>query len=151
VTFRALRVIPGGACSAVAAAEQRWAETAAGQLTCLEQAHRDLVAALARAAAIREGVGWATRFVARISRFTVWSGLVFASAIGAVRWTMEMRVLGWSAGAVALAYLVALAVAIPACWAKGRRVWSHLNRAPTCAYRGQSPADAGVAGGAFPG
>ena len=128
MTFRALRVIPGGACSAVAAAEQRWAETAAGQLTCLEQAHRDLVAALARAAAIREGVGWATRFVARISRFTVWSGLVFASAIGAVRWTMEMRVLGWSAGAVALAYLVALAVAIPACWAKGRRVWSHLNR-----------------------
>src|SRR5262249_48974693 len=41
---------------------------------------------------------------------------------------MEISVLGWSAGTVAAAYLTALAVALPACWARGRRVWSHFER-----------------------
>jgi len=128
VTSRVLANAPASVRSAVTAAEKRWAEVAVGQLACLEEADRDLVTTLTQASSTREGVEWGTRFATRIAGFTVWSGLVFASAIGTVRWTTEIPVLGWSAGAVAAAYLIALAVALPAWWAKGRSAWSHFDR-----------------------
>lgn len=98
------------------------------QLTCLKQVGRKVVADLTQSAAAREGNDWTTRFAARTSGFALWTGLVFASAIGAVRWATEVRVLHWPAATTAAAYLVTLVVAFPACWTRGRRVWSYLAR-----------------------
>jgi hypothetical protein len=128
-------VVSGSVRSAAAAAEQHWAREKADQLTFLKQPSRKVVAELTQSAAARDGNDWAIRFAARISGFALWTGLVFASAIGAVRWATEVRVLHWPAAATAAAYLVALVVAFPECWTRGRRVWSHLTRISSRAGR----------------
>lgn len=121
---------------ASSAAQQRWAEAKAAQLTYLGQGDRELVTSQLMRAGDRTGVRWATGFAARVFSFVVWSGVVFASVIGVALWTVKIPSRHLPATTTAIAYLMIVAVAAPACRAKARQFLGHLNRVTEDASRG---------------
>jgi hypothetical protein len=113
--------------TAAAAAQERWVEAEAEQLTCLEQADREIVTTQLKSAGIRTGLDWTGRFAAHISRFAFWSGLVFAGVIGAALWATRIPSRHAAAAITATAYLVIVVVAVPVCRRQARPILNHLS------------------------
>jgi hypothetical protein len=114
--------------TAAAAAQERWVEAEAEELTCLEKSDREIVTAQLKSAGIRAGTDWTARFAAQVSGFTLWSGLVFAAVIGAALWASRIPSLHAPAAITAAAYLVIVVVAFPGCQRQARRILDHFSR-----------------------
>ena len=128
VTSLTAAVVPASVFTAAAAAQERWVEAGARELTCLEEADREIVTAQLKTAGIRAGLDWTTRFAARVSSFALWSGLVFAAVIGAALWASRIPSLHAAAAITAAAYLVIVVVAFPVCRRQARRILDHFSR-----------------------
>lgn len=107
----------------------------AERLTCLEQADREIVTTQLKSAGVRAGLDWTERFAARVSSFTLWSGLVFAGVIGAALWATRIPSQHAPAAITAAADLVIVVVAFPVCRRQARPILDHLNRISTAAPR----------------
>jgi hypothetical protein len=127
--------VPVSVSTAAAAAEQRWVEAKAEGLTCLEEADREIVTAQLSSAGFRTGSDWTARFVAQVSSFALWSGLVFAAVIGAANWASRIPSLHAPAAITAAAYLVIVVVAFPVCRRQARPILDHFSRIPAEAPR----------------
>lgn len=114
--------------AAAASAQERWVEMEAARLTCLDQSGRELIAAQLKPAATRTAADWTARFAAHVSRFTLSSGLVFASVIGAALWATRIPSRHVAAATTAAAYLMIAVVALPVCWGQARRILDQLDR-----------------------
>ena len=117
-----------GLFSASEGAAQRWVDEQAARLRCSDQADRSCIVSTLKNAAARTAADWTVSFSARVSGFALWSGVVYASAIGAALWASRIPEIGSPAAATAAAYLAIVAVAIPSCRVQGRRVLEHLRR-----------------------
>lgn len=114
--------------SVFAAAQERWAEAEATRLTCLEPDDRELTAAQLKRAGTRAVLEFTVRFAARTFSFAFWSGVVFASIIGAVLWGARIPSRHAPAAITAAAYLLIVIVATPACHRQARRILSNMER-----------------------
>jgi hypothetical protein len=136
LTSQAAPVVPVGVFAAAVAAQEHWVETEAARLTCVDQAYRERIAAQLKPAATRSGADWAFRFGVHVLPFTLSSGLVFASVIGATLWAA--RIPGGqqaAAAATAAAYLMIAVVAFPVGWSQGHRILEQLERVSSNAPR----------------
>jgi hypothetical protein len=116
------------AAAAAAAAQEHWVKMEAARLTCLDQSGREVIAAQLKSAATRNAADWTARFAANIFRFTLSSGLVFASVIGAALWATRIPGRHVAAATTAVAYLMIAIVALPVCWGQARRFLDQLDR-----------------------
>jgi len=128
VTSQAASGVPISVFTAAAAAQERWVETEAARLVCLDQSSRELIAAHLKPAGARTAAEWTARFAAHVSRFALSSGLVFASVIGAVLWATRIPGSRVAAAITATAYLMIAVVALPVCRRQGRRILDQLDR-----------------------
>jgi hypothetical protein len=135
VTSRAAPTVPISVFAAAASAQERWVETEAARLTCLDQSDRELIATQLKPAATRTAADWTARFAVHVSRFTLSSGLVFASVIGAALWATRIPSRHLAAATTAAAYLMIAVVALPVCWGQARRILDQLDRISARASR----------------
>jgi hypothetical protein len=119
---------PISVSAAAVAAQEHWVETQTARLTCLGQADREVTAAQLKCAAARTGLNWTTFFAAKVSSFAFWSGIVFASVIGATLWAAKIPSRHTPAAITAASYFLIIMVAAPVCRRYGRRILSHLKR-----------------------
>jgi hypothetical protein len=135
VTPQTAAAVPISVFVAAAAAQERWVETQATRLTCLDQSGRELTAAQLKSAGTRTAADWTARFAAHVSWFALSSGLVFASVIGAVLWATRIPSRHVAAATTAAAYLVIAVVALPVCLGQTRPILDQLDRISSKASR----------------
>lgn len=135
VSSQTAAAIPVSLFTAAADAQERWVEAQAAQLTCLDQDDRELIASTLKSAGTRAAADWTASFAARVSGFALWSGLVFASVIGATLWAVRIPSRGVPAATAAAAYLVIAVVAVPGYRVQARKVLDYVSRISAKARR----------------
>jgi hypothetical protein len=113
--------------AAATAAQERWAEAMGARLACVEPSEREVITEQLKHAGSRVGLDFTARFAERAISSAFWSGVVFASAIGAVLWGARIPSRP-AAAATAAAYLVIVLVAAPAGRSHTRRILNTVGR-----------------------